>query len=425
MRSTIPAIVVQNLGKQYVSSAFHQSTLRENIYETLGLKNKSAYQDFWALRNVSFEIYEGEIAGIIGANGAGKSTLLKLLAGVTEPTEGNMQFCGKVVSILEIGTGFHPDLTGIENIYLSGSLLGMKQKEVDEKLSSIVEFSELGDFIHGQVKHFSSGMFLRLAFSVCTHLNSDILLLDEVISVGDAAFSAKCIKRIREIAAQGKTILIASHDLASVQHICTQCILLEKGTLLEVGQTSHLVERYIEEHVLKSLSAQQNKNAPALISERVFNNAKSESIQLHKVRVYPDQKLNSAITMKDSIKMECEFENFSSNPVAVTFVLTYNMQSVFLSADSFNSQSVSSARISGSGKFTATCIFPPVFFNHGIFSVSAYFTNSKGDVLFSFEDAVTIKIEQNSLSNGEIEYQGKFSGPLFPKLNWIIEKKGT
>ena len=421
-----PAVVVSNLGKCYESDAGVHTNFRERIYELIRLKKKeAAAESFWALRNIDFEIRPGEVVGIIGANGAGKSTLLKLLAEVTEPTEGSIQFRGKVISILDIGTGFHPDLTGIENIYLSGSLLGMNKKEVGEKISSIIDFSELGEFINRPVKHFSSGMFLRLAFSVCTHLDADILLLDEVISVGDAAFSIKSLKRIREIAAQGKTILLASHDLASVQHLCTQCILLEKGALVDVGDTSQLVERYIEQGVFKSFVDLKNtsRQFSFIAHRRDFSAENNDCIAVKELRIFSASKTIGAIEMSDEVMLECSFEKNVAGEVALSYLLTYNMQASVLSAVQFNNRNSFMQTFDEPGTNEATCKFPSHFFNHGIFSVAVFFTDAAGKVLWQLENALVFKVEQSEISSSGLKYGGKYHGALYPKLEWQFEQR--
>ncbi len=200
--------------------------------------------DFWALKDVSFEVFEGQILGILGRNGSGKSTLLKILAGLTEPSAGFAEMRGKVAAVLEVGTGFHPELTGRENVFLSGSILGMRRAEIERRLPEIVEFSEIGAFLDMPVRVYSSGMYVRLAFAVAAHLDADILLLDEVLAVGDAGFQRKCMGRMRELAGQGKTILFVSHNLPVVQALCPNSLLLEGGRAVVRGPTETVLTRY-------------------------------------------------------------------------------------------------------------------------------------------------------------------------------------
>jgi lipopolysaccharide transport system ATP-binding protein len=198
----------------------------------------------WALNNVSFEVERGEVIGIIGRNGAGKSTLLKILSRITEPTSGRALVQGRVGSLLEVGTGFHPELTGRENIYLSGAVLGMKKAEIDRKFDEIVAFSEVDKFIHTPVKRYSSGMYVRLAFAVAAHLEPEILLVDEVLAVGDLSFQQKCLNRMQELTESGMTILLVSHNMAAIQSSCRQAVYLESGRIASSGDTLQVMQAY-------------------------------------------------------------------------------------------------------------------------------------------------------------------------------------
>ena len=200
--------------------------------------------EFWALRDVSFAVAEGETLGIIGHNGAGKSTILKLLSSVTVPTSGEIRICGRLSAMIEVGSGFHPELTGRENIYLSGSILGMKRREIADKLERIIEFAGVRDFINVPVKHYSSGMYVRLGFSIAAHLEPDILLLDEVLAVGDAAFQSKCLDRINDLHRQGRTIVFISHDLKAVERLCDRVILLKQGQVVANGTAAEVIAAY-------------------------------------------------------------------------------------------------------------------------------------------------------------------------------------
>ena len=201
-------------------------------------------EDFWALRDVSLEVPAGEVLGVIGRNGAGKSTLLKILSRITKPTTGEVSLCGRVGSLLEVGTGFHPELTGRENIYLNGGVLGMSHAEIGRKFDEIVEFAEVAPFLDTPVKRFSSGMYVRLGFAVAAFLEPEILLIDEVLAVGDAEFQKKCVGRMRSISQSGRTILFVSHNFASVEALCARCVMLEGGRIVREGPTSDVLEYY-------------------------------------------------------------------------------------------------------------------------------------------------------------------------------------
>lgn len=220
------------------------SSLRSSLSGLFRNKEKSI-NTFWALKDVSFDVEEGEVLGIIGRNGAGKSTLLKVLSKITQPTTGKIEINGRVASLLEVGTGFHPELTGRENIYLNGTLLGMSRKEVADKLDEIIGFSGVEKFIDTPVKHYSSGMYVRLAFSVAAHLEPEILIIDEVLAVGDAEFQKKCLGKMKDVAGKGRTVIFVSHDLAAVENLCTKVIFLEKGVVSAIGNTKEMIDLYM------------------------------------------------------------------------------------------------------------------------------------------------------------------------------------
>ncbi|MCP5533252.1 MAG: ABC transporter ATP-binding protein [Akkermansiaceae bacterium] len=209
-------------------------------------KQRARTEDFWAVRDVSVEIKRGEMVGIIGRNGAGKSTLLKLLSRITEPTKGNIRLRGRVASLLEVGTGFHPELTGRENIYLNGAILGMSRVEIKRKFDEIVAFSEIEKFLDTPVKRYSSGMYVRLAFAVAAHLEPEILIVDEVLAVGDAEFQKKCLGKMEDVSQQqGRTVILVSHQMPAIQNLCTRCLLMDKGQLIMQGGTDEIVNSYM------------------------------------------------------------------------------------------------------------------------------------------------------------------------------------
>lgn len=236
-------ITAENIGKRYEIQGPKERTLKSSIIDTIIGRRKK--KDFWALRGVNFSVETGETLGVIGPNGAGKSTLLGLIAGTLFPTEGKIQKNGAMSTLLELGAGFHPDLSGRENIYLNGSILGLSKKEIDKRFNDIVSFAELEAFIDMPVKHYSSGMYVRLGFSVAVIVDPDILLVDEVLAVGDAMFRRKCLRKIEEFQKNGKTMLIVSHDLETIKNISDRILLLDEGKIIDLGDPSNIVEEYL------------------------------------------------------------------------------------------------------------------------------------------------------------------------------------
>jgi lipopolysaccharide transport system ATP-binding protein len=253
---TSGTISLINIGKLYrINELRHRETLSEKISTFFKGRDRNTInpscqkaittQDYiWALKGISLHVNAGQVMGLIGKNGSGKSTLLKIISRITKPTEGSLQINGRVGALLEVGTGFHPDLSGKENIYLNASIIGMNKKEIESQLDSIIEFSEIGHFIDTPVKHYSSGMFMRLAFSVAAHLNSEIMLIDEVLAVGDAAFQNKCKDKIKAIAKSGKTIIFTSHDMSAIKDICDQCLVIDNGKIIYLGNSDEAIKIY-------------------------------------------------------------------------------------------------------------------------------------------------------------------------------------
>jgi len=250
-----PIIKVEGISKKFRISPRERSsvryeTLRESLTKlvrlpfTRGQKNGKRDDTIWALKDVNFEVFPGEVMGIIGSNGAGKSTLLKVLSRIIEPTSGRVEIYGRVASLLEVGTGFHPDLSGRENVYLNGAILGMKRREIAERFDEIVAFAEVERFIDEAVKHYSSGMYLRLAFAVAAHLDPEILIVDEVLAVGDANFQKKCLGKMDDVTSSGRTVLFVTHGLAMVTQLCRRAILFNGGRIIKMGPSSEVVAHY-------------------------------------------------------------------------------------------------------------------------------------------------------------------------------------
>ncbi len=287
------AIEVQDLSKRYrLYRRRHQS-----VKEILVRRSLGEWDDLWALRDVSFQVPRGQTLGVIGENGSGKSTLLKLLVGIIHPDAGTILARGRVSSLLELGAGFQPEYTGRENIYLYGALLGLRRREVREKFDAIVEFSELGSFIEYPVKNYSSGMYMRLGFSVAVHLRPDILLIDEILAVGDASFQQKCFQHLNSLRRQGCTIVLVSHDLESVARFCERAIWLDRGHLRADGPSERTIEEYIEESSRRTFA------------ERTARTAGGEQVRIVEVRFSgPDGQSRSLFKSRQPLTVDIEYE---------------------------------------------------------------------------------------------------------------------
>ncbi|MFO0941624.1 MAG: ABC transporter ATP-binding protein [Pirellulales bacterium] len=292
-----PIISIENLSKAYMVG--HESGQRESymaLRDVLGrhaknfvrktvdmLKGRQIIQgdeveEFWALRDVSFDVEQGQVVGVIGRNGAGKSTLLKVLSRITEPTRGRITLRGRVASLLEVGTGFHPELTGRENIFLNGAILGMGRREILRKFEEIVAFAEVEKFLDTPVKRYSSGMYVRLAFAVAAHLEPEILIVDEVLAVGDAHFQKKCLGKLKDVTGHGRTVLFVSHNMAAIKSLCTRAILLSAGKLKESGDVNFVCDKYLQSSIKNSTL--QNRTAKNQISYVSFCETTSSSSEV-------------------------------------------------------------------------------------------------------------------------------------------------
>ncbi len=317
---------------------------RHKARSAIGLEKKEA---FWALKDVSFNIMKGEVIGVIGANGAGKSTLLKILSQITPPTEGEVILRGRVGSLLEVGTGFHPELTGRENIFLNGAILGMKKKEIEKKFDEIVAFAGIDKFLDTPVKHYSSGMHVRLAFSVAAHMEPDILLVDEVLAVGDAEFQKKCLGKMDEITKkEGRTILFVSHNMGAISQLCKKTILLKKGVVADMGETSHIIQKYITE--------QMTENQALTYPEDSHKKVKIRSVVMEDGAGRP----TSNIKLFDPFKVRINYDvNESVLGIQSAVICTdSNDTLVFVSGESDNNPDVLAER--SPGNYTSVFEFP-------------------------------------------------------------------
>jgi lipopolysaccharide transport system ATP-binding protein len=320
------AVRVENLSKRYRIGGpqARYRTMRETLVDIamaparrlrrLG-RPAPPEETIWALKDVSFEVKHGEVMGIIGRNGAGKTTLLKILSRITEPTEGYAEINGRVGSLLEVGTGFHPELTGRENIYLNGAILGMKRAEIDQKFDEIVAFSEIEKFLDTPVKRYSSGMYVRLAFSVAAHLKPEILLVDEVLAVGDAAFQKKCLGKMGDVAGEGRTVLFVSHNMAAINTLCDRAVLLESGQVAIEGVSDEVVHRYLQ------TGAQRGE---AVFGPETVRSGSGRARYIRSRLLDSKGRVAAAVPMGDSVTVELEFQCFETigRPVFAVRLLT-------------------------------------------------------------------------------------------------------
>jgi len=420
----MPSIIkVQGLGKQYRigtdRSAY--STLREALVtrfrSPLGgaQSNNGRDKKIWALRDVGFEVSPGEIVGIIGRNGAGKSTLLKILSRVTEPTTGRVELRGRVGSLLEVGTGFHPELSGRENIYLNGAILGMSRLEITQKFDDIVAFAEVEKFIDTPVKRYSSGMYVRLAFAVAAYLEPEILLVDEVLAVGDASFQRKCLDRMKDVGQHGRTVLFVSHNMPAVTRLCDRTILLDEGTILKDGPSHKVVSTYLK----SGLGTMAEREWPDRLKA-----PGNEVVRLTAVRVRTEDGLvTDAIDIRRPVGIEIEFEVLEAGHVLLPNFHVNNEDGVlvFIANDKDPQWQQTPRPI---GRFASTAWIPGNFLAEGTMIIAAAVSTMDPVRIHFFErDAVAFQVI-DSLDGGSArgEYAGPYPGVVRPMLRWTTRR---
>lgn len=306
----------------------------------------------WALRDVSFDVKRGEVLGIIGSNGAGKSTLLKVLARITAPTKGRVEYRGRITSLLEVGTGFHPELTGRENVYLNGTILGMRKEEVDRKFDQIVAFSGVEQFIDTPVKRYSSGMKVRLAFSVAAHLEAEIAVIDEVLAVGDAAFQRKCLAKMGDVARSGRTILFVTHNMIAARNLCSRAIWLQDGSIVKSGDTSEVTEAYRRE----SLTAESLTDIPALLESLPSDSA----VRLEGIEIRQNGQATNVVLNGQAVQIEIRYSVLERTPgLRVYFDLLDNEHNILIR--SFHDEDAEAIPTMDPGCYVSTVTIPSDF----------------------------------------------------------------
>lgn len=378
--------------------------VKEKAKDIAGINTR---EDFWALKNVSFDVMQGEIIGIIGRNGAGKSTLLKILTGITPPTQGEIQMQGRIASLLEVGTGFHPELTGRENIFLNGAILGMTRKEIANNFESIVQFAEIEKFLDTPVKFYSSGMYVRLAFSVAAHMEPDILLVDEVLAVGDAEFQKKCMGKMEEVTRkEGRTILFVSHNLSAVKRLCKKTILLEKGEVKMFDSTEKVTSYYL--------------NSAELSSSISYKSDPNKEIQITKISISnKEKKLQTRIPFNEDFHIEIEFEVSRVSKSSLLSVLFYSEGELLLcSSESDKSNAYKDYE---PGKYTTTVHIPANLLNVGMYYIDVRF-HRPGVELIDAKSTVNFEILDAPESSQSRIFKGTHRGKIATVLDYGTKK---
>lgn len=418
------AIHVENLSKRYrigvAQKRFrYHDTLGEKLVEWAksplrALWRPSADEYVWALRDVSFDVEEGQVLGIIGRNGAGKSTLLKILSRVTEPTQGLVTVRGRVGSLLEVGTGFHPELTGRENIYLNGAILGMKRAEIERKFDEIVAFAEVEKFIDTPVKRYSSGMYLRLAFAVAAHLEPEILVVDEVLAVGDAEFQKKCLGKMSDVAQQGRTVLFVSHNMSAILRLTQEAIVLEKGRLVKRAPTAEAVDYYLS-------SGHSEVGERHWDADEVPSSARPFVPLALRVR---NGRGEVADTVRSVEPITIEFEYRLESPIqglrVGIYLMTVRGEFVFTSFDTDDPGLFERYGVRPAGHYVSRAILPPDLLNEGRYTIGVNASSFGVRRYFMDENALSFNVDISGAPG--TQWPEVRLGPIRPRLDWRIER---
>ncbi|HSY60953.1 MAG TPA: polysaccharide ABC transporter ATP-binding protein, partial [Cytophaga sp.] len=425
------AIQVENISKMYRLGGIGSKTISEDLnrsfarmlgkedpYAKIGASNDRLSEhnsDYvWSLKNINFEVNQGDALGIIGKNGAGKSTLLKILSRVTGPTSGSIKIKGRVASLLEVGTGFHPDLSGRDNIYMNGAILGMNRTEIRARFDEIVDFSGVGNYIDTPVKRYSSGMYVRLAFAVAAHLEPDILIVDEVLAVGDAEFQKKCLGKMQDVnKKEGRTILFVSHNMAAVSNFCKTSILMEKGTIAYSGLTRDVINTYFSAVKI---------NGGEVLAKDIQISAQNDSLKFIRIALIGNEGISNTFGLHEDIVCEIEYEVIKDNVKVVPSIRlldkygegilsTFNAPSANIGTDSYF------GKIQSKGIYKTQCVLPKNFLNDTQYFISAYLSS---DINFSDMTVADEVMSFQMIDTGEmrLEYTGNWNGQIRPKLQW-------
>jgi lipopolysaccharide transport system ATP-binding protein len=424
-----PVVRIENVSKRYRIGGLlpgYEFTLRELVGQALAAplkrlrrSNGSRYQTLWALRGASLEVQKGELVGIIGHNGAGKSTLLKILSRITRPTTGQVEIYGRIGSLLEVGTGFHPDLTGRENVYLNGAILGMKRAEIARKFDEIVAFSELEKFIETPVKFYSSGMYVRLAFSVAAHLEPEILIMDEVLAVGDVAFQQKCLDKMRDIRRQGRTIFFVSHNMPAVTRLCKRAVLLEQGRVVADGPVQGVINHYLT----------SGWKAGAVREWADLEGAPGDSVaRLRRVRVCDeDGHTVAAADIRRAVSIEVTYDVLEGGHALIPVVELRNEEGTRLFS-THDARSEWRRRERSPGRYTSAVRLPGNFLSEGSLiahvSIMSHFPST---ILHArVTNAVAFQVvDEAGEGSARGDYVGPMPGVVRPLLEWTTRAESA
>jgi lipopolysaccharide transport system ATP-binding protein len=416
-------IKVENLSKQYrlgsvgtgsfahdVNRGWHRIRGKEDPYIKIGETNDRSVKgnsDYvWALQDVNFDVKQGEVLGIIGRNGAGKSTLLKILSRTTSPTTGSVKIKGRVASLLEVGTGFHPELSGRENIFLNGAILGMTKQEIKRKFDEIVDFAGVERYIDTPVKRYSSGMYVRLAFGVAAHLEPEILIIDEVLAVGDAEFQKKALGKMKDVSKKdGRTVLFVSHNMKAIKNLCQSVVYMTQGMIKKIGPTDDIINYYLAEN--------NSEGGLARIYKVPEDAPGNEFVRMKRIEVCPVNKAPAdSITIHTTLHIEIEFWNYvTDKEVNLSLVLNTLMDECVFSV-------ATEARILTTGIHKGVCEIPGNLLNDGAYKISIMVVGEKSYSLFYFEDAVNFEVSENRAASG---WHGNWIGMVRPNLHFTLD----
>jgi lipopolysaccharide transport system ATP-binding protein len=414
-----PIINIENVGKQYRVASKQRAayaTLRDalvgsfdrTVKRLTGRAETAEDETFWAIRGINLDIYPGERLGIVGCNGAGKSTLLKILSRITEPSEGRVRLYGRVGSLLEVGTGFHGELTGRENIYLNGAILGMKHAEIERNFEQIVAFADIDRFLNTPVKRYSTGMYMRLAFAVAAHLQPEILIVDEVLAVGDAAFQKKCLGKMSEVSRDGRTVIFVSHNMGAVQNLCSRVLWLDRGRIVQEGEPSRVISDYLRT-TLTTMS-QQTWNDP--------NTAPgNDKVRMHRAAVLPaNGALQDHLTVRTPLRVEFEYWNLVPGAqLNLSVIVRTEEGAPIFSTSSFREQDWHGKPFPA-GLFRSSFDIPADLLNDGTHRLQLDIRKNERDHIFHMDDILVFDVLD--AVEERTAWFGKWVGAVRPTFEW-------